>query len=191
MTTAPSDLQRRALLQIAAGIAAASQLGAPGAALAAPARPQATGKPGDFDFLTGNWHIKNRRLKGKDWDAFDGEASVVGILAGVVSVEELRMPARDFGGMGLRSLDLATGLWADFWVNRNSGVVGPQATWGSFVNGVGTWDADEIEDGKPVIVRGVWDQITPESCRWYQAVSRDQGKTWEENWVMHFQRIRA
>ncbi len=54
--------------------------------------------------------------------------------------------------------------------------------------GVGTWDADDTEDGKPIIYRGVWDQLTPSSCRWFQASSRDGGKTWLQNWVMHWVR---
>lgn len=189
MSHPPSDPHRRSLLQMAAGLAAASQLGVTATASAAALQPQPTGKPGDFDFLTGKWTIKNRRLKGKQWDEFNGEATVVGILAGVVSVEELRIPQRDFSGMGLRTLDLERKLWADFWVNGKSGVVSPPPSWGSFVNGVGTWDVDEMDGDKPIIVRGVWDQITPTSCRWYQAVSRDDGKTWEENWVMHWQRV--
>jgi hypothetical protein len=45
-----------------------------------------------------------------------------------------------------------------------------------------------VEDNKPIIIRGVWDQITATSCRWFQAVSRDDGKTWQENWIMNWAR---
>jgi hypothetical protein len=38
-------------------------------------------------------------------------------------------------------------------------------------------------------VRGIWDQITPNSCRWSQAVSRDDGRNWDENWVMLWTRV--
>jgi hypothetical protein len=150
-------------------------------------KPTANGKPGDFSFLDGEWKIRNRRLQAGIWDEFDGEATVHSILNGLVSVEELRIPARDFSGMGLRVLDLEKKLWADYWVNGKAGVqFGP--TWGSFVDGAGTWDSDDTDNGSAIIVRGVWDSITPTSCRWYQAVSRDGGITWEENWVMHWTR---
>lgn len=188
--SATSDTQRRTLLQAAAGLAAVSTLGVHSMASATAAnRPAATGKPGDFDFLSGNWKIKNRQLKNGAWESFDGEATVQGILAGIASVEELRIPARNFSGMGLRLLDVDKKLWADYWVNSKSGVLAPPPTLGSFVNGVGTWDSDD-KDGndEPIIVRGVWDRITPTSCRWYQAVSRDGGKTWEENWLMDWTR---
>lgn len=188
MKTNRSGLARRDLLKAMTGLAALSSLVAVSPARAAAIPPAATGQPGDFDFLSGEWKIKNRRLKGKEWDEFDGEATVRGILAGVASVEELRIPARNFSGMGLRLLDGERKLWADFWVNGKSGVLTPPPSWGSFVDGVGTWDADDTEDGKLVIYRGVWDQITPTSCRWYQATSRDDGKTWAENWVMQWTR---
>lgn len=178
------DEQRRTLMQIAAGAAAASQFRMSSAGT--PSR-SGTGKPGDFDFLSGNWTIRNNRLKGGKWDQFDGEATVVGILGGVASVEELRIPSRNFSGMGLRILDLERKSWADYWCNGGNGVLTP-ATWGGFSNGAGTWDAQETEEGKPVIVRGVWDQVTPISCRWRQLLSRDGGVLWEENWIMHWQR---
>lgn len=187
MTNARNDARRRTLLQLAAGLAVAGPPGL-GPAAAAARQPVASGRPGDFAFLSGEWRIRNRRLNDGAWDAFDGEATVVGILGGVASVEELRIPSRNFSGMGLRLLDVERKLWADYWVNGQGGVLAPPPAWGSFTQGVGTWDTDEVEDGKAIIVRGVWDQITPASCRWYQAVSHDDGKTWQENWVMHWSR---
>ena len=187
MTSDSPEKQRRAVLKGFVGIAAASQLTI-STAKAEAKKPEATGKPGDFDFLSGNWKIKNRQRKGDGWDEFDGESTVHGILAGIASIEELRIPAKNFSGMGLRLLDVERKLWADFWVNSKSGVLSPPPSWGSFVDGVGIWDSDAVDGDKPIIVRGAWDQITPTSCRWYRAVSRDGGKTWAENWIMHWTR---
>lgn len=78
-----------------------------------------------------------------------------GLLGGIASVEDLRIPARGFSGLGLRLLDTERRLWADYGVNGKG---------------------------------GAWDQITPRSCRWVQAVSRDGGRQWQENWVMHWTR---
>ena len=103
-------------------------------------------------------------------------------------VEELRIPARGFSGMGLRLLDVQRRLWADHWVNASSGVLAPPPAWGSFENGAGTWDSEETADGKTIVYRGVWDQITPTSCRWYQASSDDAGATWTQSWVMQWAR---
>jgi hypothetical protein len=179
MNQESSPIGRRDLLKVAAGLAVAH---------AAAVKPSPTGKPGDFDFLTGEWKIKNRRFRDNAWDSFDGEATVHAILAGIGSVEELRIPARNFSGLGLRLLDVERKLWADFFVNAKSGVLTPPPAWGSFVEGVGTWQSESKDGDKPILVRGVWDQITAKSCRWFQAVSRDDGQTWQENWIMHWTR---
>ena len=61
-------------------------------------------------------------------------------------------------------------------------------TTGVFVNGVGTFIADDVDGDRPIKVRGVWDRITPKSCRWHQGLSRDGGKTWQEDWFMDWTR---
>lgn len=191
MSTAPLQLDRRQLLQSVAGLALAQVAGfATAAADPAPAKKATTpGKPGDFDFLAGHWSIAHRRQKEKGWDEFKGEASCWSILGGVASIEELRIPARDFSGMGLRLLDLKTSQWNDFWVNGKSGVLTPPGMAGSFENGEGIFLADDEDEGRPIVVRGVWDRIKDNSCRWHQAVSRDGGRTWEVNWWMDWTRV--
>jgi hypothetical protein len=160
------------------------------AAAAATAKPP-PGKPGDFDFLAGQWKIKHRRLKTADpnsWDEFEGEASCWTVLGGVGSIEELRIPARGFAGIGIRLLDVKAKVWSDFWVNDKVGVLTTPGMTGAFEGGVGTFTADDEDDGQPIQVRGVWDRITPSSCRWHQAISRDGGHSWQANWFMDWQR---
>lgn len=150
------------------------------------------GKPGDFDFLTGNWKIWNRRLKAgapRGWDEFPGEATVWAILGGVCSIEELRIPARNFSGMGLRVLDVEKRVWSDYWMNAKAGVLGSAGVRGSFENGAGVFISDDTEDGKPVLYRGLWDGISKTHCRWSQSVSRDGGKTWNDLWLMQWTRV--
>lgn len=193
MSHTPADDSRRSLLKTAAAGLAVCVTGT-GTALAA-ATQAATeapyGKPGEFDFLAGEWTIRHRRLKtpgSDDWDEFDGEATCWTILGGVGSVEELRIPARNFSGMGLRLLDVEKREWSDFWVNAKSGVLTTPGTTGVFVEGIGTFIADDMDGETPIKVRGVWDRITATSCRWHQAISRDGGQTWEGNWYMDWTR---
>jgi hypothetical protein len=155
-----------------------------------PSKPT-PGKVGDFDFLSGEWRIHHRQPKpgaAGEWIEFEGEATVHGILAGVASVEELRIPARGFSGLGLRLLDVEKKVWADHWVNAKSGIMTAPGVPGSFEKGVGIFVSDDEEDGKPVKWVGVWDLITPRSCRWRQAVSRDGGATWQQTWIMDWRR---
>lgn len=187
--------ERRGLLQAAAALALA-----PGAS-AAPAEPQpgpaltgalpatrTPGKPGDFDFLTGRWKILHHRRRDGSWDVFEGEATVHAILAGICSVEELRIPARQFSGMGLRLLDVKKAQWSDFWVNGAAGELGAEGLPGSFEGGAGIFQSEEDDHGIKVLHRSVWDRITPTSCRWQQAASRDGGKTWNLDWSMDWTR---
>jgi hypothetical protein len=149
------------------------------------------GKPGDFNFLAGEWRIAHlQRAPGAtEWNRFEGEATCWTILGGVGSVEELRIPARSFSGMGLRLLDVESRVWSDFWVNAKSGVLTAPGQSGSFENGAGIFASDDEESGRTMKSVGVWDLITPSSCRWRQAASADGGKTWEQNWIMSWRRV--
>lgn len=194
--------ERRSFLQAGALIAAAamSQVHANSATDSAtsPAK-SASGKreavPGNFAFLTGEWRIANRRRKTagrEDWDVFPGEASVWSILSGVCSIEELRIPARNFSGMGLRLLDLEKKVWIDHWVNGKSGVLSLPGTEGHFINGEGIFRGEwvDAEKKQTLQVYSAWDRITPDSCRWHQSISSD-GKSWEEQWSMDWVRVAA
>lgn len=186
--------QRRAVLKGAMALAIGAGMLPAGAAPAdAPTANGATpppGRPGEFDFLHGEWKIRHRRQKRPgEWDEFEGEATCWTILGGVGSVEELRIPSRDFAGMGLRLLDVQNRVWNDFWVNAKSGVLTPPGMPGYFRDGAGIFIVDEMDDGKPIKVRGLWDGITPTSHRWTQSVSRDGGATWEDNWLMEWTRV--
>lgn len=195
MHDADNDTRRTVLKLLSAGLAAAA-VGPLAAAEAASGKPSSKpaqappGKPGDFDFLTGGWKIRHRQRKAdKSWDEFDGEATCWSILGGVAHVEELRIPARKFSGMGLRLLDAESRIWSDYWVNAKSGALGAAGLTGRFVNGEGIFETRDAEDGKPVIYRGVWDRIVKgESHRWYQAASRDDGKSWDISWTMDWRR---
>ena len=185
-----TDPHRRALF-LAAAATISGGLVARGAA--AGAAPTGTGAAGDFNFLAGRWKIRHRRLKtggaSPTWDEFDGEATCWTVLGGAGSIEELRIPARDFSGLGIRLLDPATRLWADYWVNGKERVIGAPGLTGAFHDGAGIFDAEDVEGPTPVKARAVWDRITPSSCRWHQSTSRDGGKTWEENWNMVWTRV--
>lgn len=184
MTDETGGIARRPVLQSALGLA----VGLVATALPAAAGDTAEGRPGDFNFLAGEWRISHRRLKPEtgEWDEFTGEATCWTILNGAGSIEELRIPARNFAGVGIRLFEAERKLWSDFWVNAKSGVLTTPGLTGSFRKGEGVFEADEMDGDQPIKVRGTWDRITPTSHRWYQTVSRDGGKTWQANWFMEW-----
>jgi hypothetical protein len=193
------DAQRRLLV----GAAAATLLGAATPARSTGAEPAdlhdlipgpsaspARGRAGDFAFLAGAWRIQHwRRRPGEpDWDAFEGEATCHDLLGGVASVEELRIPARDFSGMGLRLLDPASGVWSDYWVNAKQAVLGGAGLTGGFEAGVGLFHSRDADAQGEILGAGIWDRIEADGCRWRQAHSRDGGRRWTVTWIMHWSR---
>ncbi|MBX9747052.1 MAG: hypothetical protein K2X34_09135 [Hyphomonadaceae bacterium] len=154
-----------------------------------PARTVPQGSPGEFDFLHGEWRIAHRKRREGGWDEFAGDATCWTILGGVGSVEELRIPVRNFSGLGLRMLDVENRIWSDHWVNAQSGVVTTPGTTGGFINGEGVFISEYDDNGTTVLVRGLWDRITGSSHRWLQAYSRDGGATWADDWIMEWTKV--
>ena len=156
---------------------------------APPATPT-PGRPGDFDFLTGEWRIEHWQPRSDgSWQNFQGEASVFGLLDGVASIEELRIPSRGFSGLGLRLLDRERQAWSDSWVNARAAVLDGAGQTGSFEDGAGIFHSEEVDGAVTVHYVGIWDRITPQGCRWRQASSRDRGRVWEQSWIMEWTRV--
>lgn len=151
----------------------------------------------DFDFLTGAWRVHSRRLKerlagSRDWEEFDGTIRSTKLMNGQANVDdtEFLTPGGIYRGVAPRAYDPATGLWAIWWIDgRNPhGALDPPVK-GRFVDGVGTFYADDTLRGQPIKVRFVWSHITRDSAQWEQAYSGDGGKTWEVNWQQVLHRV--
>jgi hypothetical protein len=150
----------------------------------------------DFDSHVGRWRAHHRRLKERlatchEWVEFDGTQQWWPLMEGRANVDDnvFRMPGGDYRGVSLRAYDPKTGQWAIWWLDgRNPfGELDPPVK-GRFVDGVGTFYADDTLRGKPIRVRFVWSHMTATSAHWEQAFSADGGKSWETNWVSDFRR---
>ena len=151
----------------------------------------------DFDFLVGEWRVHSRRLKERlagnhEWVEFDGTITSRRLMEGWANVDDtvFNMPEGVYRGVAPRAYDAKTGQWAIWWIDgRNPlGNLDPPVK-GRFVDGVGTFHADDTLRGRPIKVRFTWSHITPDSARWEQAFSADGGKTWETNWTQRLERI--
>jgi hypothetical protein len=60
---------------------------------------------------------------------------------------------------------------------------------GSFENGVGKLYTNDVFNDIPILVLYQWDARNSEHPEWSQALSTDDGKTWEWNWKMTLTRI--
>ena len=54
---------------------------------------------------------------------------------------------------------------------------------GEVKDGVGTFIGLQDMDGKTVLIRNVWSDITAKSCHQDWAISTDGGKTWVPTWI--------
>ncbi len=193
------NLDRRRIMQLSlVAIPALMTLGKAGSALAEDLAKPAIGGAGpqhDFDFFLGSWNVRHRRLKQRlaghhDWEEFDGSTRCQSLLGGIVNLNESVSHRAGVArrGMGLRAFDAKTNTWADWYLDANEPTSLGVPGLGRFANGIGTFLSDEMFEGKPVKVRGIFTPITSSSAQWEQAFSPDGGKTWETNWVMRYTR---
>jgi hypothetical protein len=152
----------------------------------------------DFDFLFGEWRVHSRRLKERltgstDWEEFEGSIVSRSYMEGRANVDDtvFHTPQGIYRGVAPRAYDPKTGQWAIWWIDgRNPvGAVDPPVK-GRFVNGVGTFFAEDTLRDKPIKVRFTWSHITKTTARWEQAFSPDGGKTWEVNWEQKLERVK-
>ncbi len=154
----------------------------------------ANSSPDDFDFFVGCWKIHNRKLQRRlancnDWTEFEALGECRKILNGFGNTDSFKtsFDGLPFEGMTLRLFNPQTRLWSIYWADSNVVVLDvPQI--GSFDGKIGEFYARDVFEGKPIIVQFKWDASNAEVPVWSQAFSADDGKTWEWNWYMTFER---
>lgn len=100
----------------------------------------------------------------------------------------LELPARTYRAATLRVFDPVARLWSIWWVDGGTPRLEPLVH-GRFEDGVGTFCGDDVlDDGRTVRVRFTWSEITGLAWWWDQAFSADGDATWEDNWIMRFER---
>ena len=148
-----------------------------------------------FDFLLGTWKVHHHRLKVRlahndEWEDFEGTSTCWAVLGGDGNADDnvIALPSATYRAATMRVFDAQAGLWRIWWFDaRNSDALDPPLV-GSFREGIGTFYASDHWQGKPIRVRFLWTTPDAKSARWEQAFSDDDGKTWETNWVMSFER---
>lgn len=150
----------------------------------------------DFDFLIGKWRVHHWRLKDRlagshDWVEFDGTSQLWMTMDGHGTVDDnyIGLPGGPYRAVGLRSYDPKTGVWAIWWLDERKPHDIEPPVFGNFKDGAGTFEGDDIFNGKPIKVRFTWSRITANSAHWEQAFSPDGGSSWETNWRMELTRV--
>lgn len=152
----------------------------------------------DFDFLHGTWRVTHRRLRERlrgnhEWQTFDGTCNAHAVLGGQGIVDDnlLHLPGGSYHAVTLRAHDPQTGQWSIWWLDGRNPHRLDVPVVGSFEQGVGTFFADDVLDGRAIRVRFRWTDTHTDAPLWEQAFSADAGATWEVNWSMRFHRLPA
>ncbi len=159
-----------------------------------PARTVPDGRA-DFDFLIGTWSVRHRRLRERlkgsdDWEEFESTSTGRMVLGGLGNFDETSMERASgtVHGLTLRLYNPVSRQWSLYWSSSLTGTLDIPMV-GEFVDGRGEFYAQEPHEGRQVLSRFIWSEITPTSCRWEQALSPDGGRSWETNWIMEFTRL--
>jgi hypothetical protein len=138
----------------------------------------------DFDFNVGVWHTEiTRRLQPFSASPasmhLSGTVTIRKVWGGKALVEEIEAdgPKGHWQGMSLFLYDPAARQWSQTFINSASGAFAPGMI-GSFKDGKGELYVLDTLDGRSVLLRATWSDITATSHRYEEHFSADGGKTW-------------
>jgi hypothetical protein len=151
----------------------------------------------DFDFNFGTWKTHMKRLKhpltgSAEWVELNGTVVVRKVWDGRAQLEEVEAdgPNGHFEDLGLFLYNPEAHQWSLNFANSKTGVLGVPPTIGEFQDGRGEFYDQETYNGRAILARIVWSDITADSHKFEQAFSDDNGKTWEPNVVADLTRVK-
>ncbi len=143
----------------------------------------------DFDFAFGTWETRLWRLLNpltgsNRWAEYEGTTVVNKVWNGQANLAELEADGTEghLQVMSLRLYNPQSSQWSLYAASSRNGTLSVP-TVGEFKDGRGEFFDQETLNGRSILVRNVWSDITADSCRFEQAFSDDGGKTWEVNWI--------
>jgi hypothetical protein len=151
----------------------------------------------DFDFELGTWAIDMKRLAhplsgSSTWMHPEGYTHIVQkVWDGQASLAQLAndRPSLHYDGLMLRMYDPKSHEWRIYWGSSRTGVL-DEPLIGHFTNGRGEFVMHDTYEGKPILARVVYSDITPTSFRTESSFSADNGASWEPNLVQTFTRVK-
>jgi len=149
----------------------------------------------DFDPLFGSWKYDLKRrvnpMTGSNtWVDLSGTGACYKIWDGRAQLDTFEADASTghIEGLTLRLYDPTEHVWRLYWANSRIGILDPPQV-GKFTDGHGDFYTQDKVNGKTVLVRYDWTNLTTNSPHFEQSFSDDGGKTWEVNWITNQTRV--
>jgi hypothetical protein len=149
----------------------------------------------DFDPLIGSWkfHLKRRvnPLTGSNtWVDLNGTGVCRKVWDGGSEIETLVVDGDNLyiEGLTLRVYNPQSHQWRLYWANRRIGILDPPQV-GEFKDGRGEFFAQDTINGKTILIRYEWTNLSTDTPHFEQSFSDDGGKTWEVNWITDQTRV--
>ncbi|MGZ5198604.1 MAG: DUF1579 family protein [Telluria sp.] len=165
------------------------------ATAATPVTPGVHDGQHDFDFNLGTWKTHIRRLvhplSGDQSSVeLNGTVTVRPVWGGRAQLEEIETdgPQGHWQGATLFLYNPGAHQWSQTFFDSAHPTPEPGLV-GAFANGKGELYAQDVLNGKAVLVRGTWSDIKPDSHRYEEAYSADGGRTWETAFAARLERI--
>jgi len=149
-----------------------------------------------FDFHFGTWqtHIQSRDVTASGvgaWTEFTGTVIDQPLWNGRANIEKIEASGSGghFQGLTLFLYNPKSGQWSERFAGSSDGTM-HEPSYGAFANGRGVFHGLTEVDGKKVLERDIWSNITPDSYHYEIASSTDGGKTWVTNFVAQLTRLK-
>ncbi len=156
------------------------------------------GVPGDgshdFDFNIGVWHTHIRRIldplsgSSESMD-LNGTVTVRRVWGGRAQLEEIEAdgPKGHWEGLTLFLYNPQAHQWSQSFIDSKSATLNTP-TVGSFKDGRGELFSQDTFNGKSILVRGVWSDITPDAHQYEESYSADGGQSWSPAFIANLTR---
>ena len=146
------------------------------------AQPCSTEEARQLDFWLGEWDLT--------WQGGSGTNDITRRFGDCVIEENFagNMPTGLFKGHSVSVYNAQLGQWQQTWVDNQGGYL--TFTGGVDGGGVMRLHGPEREqpDGKTVVTRMSWVDVTDDAFDWHWERSFDGGETWEMVWLIHYTR---
>jgi hypothetical protein len=175
-------------------LALATAIGCRPAAAAGSAPPDNQQHAFDFHFGTWRTHILSRSATAAgavEWVKMTGTVIDQPLWGGRANVEKIEASAAGspFQGLTLFLYDPKSGQWSQQFASSSDGIM-EEPVYGEFRDGRGVFYGWSGSDGRKILERDVWSNITPSSYHFEIASSADGGRTWITGFIAQLTRLK-